>query len=348
MSYTVTNEQTGHQFEVHPGEPILDAALRQGLLLPYGCRGGSCGACIMTILSGEVSYGDRQPLALNPDVIAAGKALPCLAMATSNLVIDIHETTEDEFPIKTLTSRVVDMSRLCHDVMELKLKLPASERLQFRAGQYVEILLKAGKRRAFSLANAPDNDELLELHIREVPDGFFTGLVFHSMNEKDLLRIEGPLGNFYLREDSLRPIVLVAGGTGFAPVKSIVEHALSMDFERPIYIYWGVRDQPDLYMHELAQSWSEKNRLVEYTPVLSEPSEQKTWEGKTGWVTDVVAEEMGAKIAACDVYLCGPPAMTKAGKEVFLKLGLSDEHMFSDSFDFASDTLDAIDQRTKD
>ncbi|MGV6817534.1 MAG: CDP-6-deoxy-delta-3,4-glucoseen reductase [Thiotrichales bacterium] len=347
MSFTVTNQQSGNQFEVQEDETILEAALRQGLLLPYGCRGGSCGACIMTVISGEVSYGNRQPLALNPDVIAAGKALPCIAHAKSDLVIDIHETTEEEFPVKTLPARIVEMNRLCHDVMELKLKLPASERLQFRAGQYIEILLKAGKRRAFSLANAPETDEFLELHVREVPGGFFTGQVFQTMKEKDLMRIEGPHGHFYLREDSFRPVILIAGGTGFAPVKSIVEHALATDFERPIHIYWGARDKTDLYQHELAESWAAENRFVDYTPVLSEPSDSASWEGQTGWVTDIVAEDMGEKIGACDVYLCGPPAMIQAGKKSFQALGLKDEHMFSDSFDFASDTLDAIAQAEK-
>ncbi len=338
MAHKVINRQTGHEFQVEAEETILDAALRQGISLPYGCRGGSCGSCIVTIASGEITYGDRTPLALSDEVIAAGKALACIAKPLTDLVIDVHENVAEELEIKTLPARVAELTRLSHDVMLMKLKLPASERLQFYAGQYIEILLKGGKQRAFSLANPPHDDEYLELHIREVPGGLFTHQVFHEMKVKSLLRIRGPLGSFYLREDTHRPIVLIAGGTGFAPVKSIVEHAIKIGLQVPMAIYWGVRSKRDLYLDELPRQWAQAHPQITYTPVLSEPLEEDQWDGATGWVTDVVAEELGQKLPAYDIYMCGPPAMIKAGKERFAAMGLPEDRLYFDSFEYAHDT----------
>ena len=232
---------------------------------------------------------------------------------------------------------VARMEQLAHDVIRLDLKLPDTERLQFLAGQYVDVLLKDGQRRAFSLANAPHDDRYLELHVRHIEGGTFTDFVFSRMQEKALLRIEGPLGSFVLRENSERPMIFVAGGTGFAPIKGIVQHALAEGVTRPIYLYWGVRAKRDLYMDELPREWAEEYSHVSYSPVLSEPAPEDAWPGRTGLVHEAVSADF-PELHSYEVYASGPPAMIKAAREAFLAQGLSPDNLFSDSFEFAHET----------
>jgi CDP-4-dehydro-6-deoxyglucose reductase len=218
--------------------------------------------------------------------------------------------------------------------MLLKLKLPMSERLQFLAGQYIDILLKDGRRRSFSLANAPHDDALLELHIRHIQGGFFTDHVFNEMKEKAILRIEGPLGSFFVREDSDRPLILMAGGTGFAPIKGIVEHLIAQESNRPIHIYWGARDKADLYLNQLAQQWSAEHSNIEYTPVLS-ATKDTSWQGRTGFVHQAVADDH-KDLSTHEIYACGPPAMIDAGRKAFNNNGLDEDFFFTDAFTYAA------------
>ena len=231
--FTVTLQPSGHQFEVEDGEAVLAAALRQGFVLPYGCKNGACGSCKAKILSGSVDYGVYQKKALPDADKAQGKALFCQAKPLSDLVLEARTIgAAKDIPIKTLPCRVQRIERPTHDVAILFLKLPASERLQFLAGQYIDFLLRDGSHRSFSMANPPHADECLELHLRNY-GGPFSIHAFTRMKEKDILRFEGPLGTFFLREDSAKPVILLASGTGFAPLKAIVEHALRAGFERP-------------------------------------------------------------------------------------------------------------------
>ena len=345
MSFQVKIESTGHRIRVEDGQSILDAALQQGVGLPYGCRNGACGSCIATLLEGHVHYPDGEPAALagcsvnNPVVI-------CKARADSDLVIAVREVqTVPDISIKTLPCRAEHLERLSHDVMQVMLKLPESERLQFLAGQYIEFILKDGRRRAFSIANAPHLDEYLELHIRHIPGGSFTGHVFDEMKDRALLRIEGPLGNFYLREESPRPVIMMAGGTGFAPIKGMLEHAFYTGFDRPIHLFWGVREQRDLYMDELPAGWAKQHAGFRYTPVLSEPAERTPdWQGATGLVTDAVIQAY-PQLDAFDIYMSGPPAMIEAATPHFVAHGAQPGHMYSDAFEFAQDVLDKIKQK---
>jgi len=343
MNCTVRLIPSQREFAVAPGESILDAALRQGVALPYGCRSGSCGACACGLISGRIDYPEGPPLGLSDEEIAQGLILACRAHPQEAVVIEAQELAGlGDVVIKTLPARVVKMERMNHDTMRVLLKLPVVERLQFLAGQYVDILLRDGARRSFSLANAPHDDELLELHIRHIPGGEFTTKVFAEMQEKALVRLQGPLGTFYLREDSSRPILLVGGGTGFAPLKAIVEHAFHTGLRRPIHLYWGARQPRDLYLPDLPQQWSDEHGNVAYTPVLSDPG--SGWQGRTGWVHDAVVEDY-PDLSAYDVYMAGPPPMITAAKGAFLAAGLPYEHLFFDSFDFAPDVqakLDAL------
>lgn len=336
MTYRVKIKDSDLKFLVEDGESVLDAALRQGITLAYGCRSGTCGTCAGTVVEGQVEYPGKTPKAIKDQSVPAGKTLFCSANPLSNLVIDA-QVMDDEVAtqIKILPARVEALTKLNHDVMLLKLKLPASERMQFRAGQYIEILLKDGRRRSFSIANPPHDDEFLTLHIREVPDGYFTHHVFHEMEERAMLRIEGPHGSFYLRENTMDPIIMVAGGTGFGPCKAMIEQEMTTGFNRKIDLIWGARSEDDLYMRALAEKWAKENKNINFIPVLSEPKESD-WAGETGWVHEAVMQHH-SDLSGFDVYMCGPPPMINAGKAAFLEKGLDEERLFFDSFEFTED-----------
>jgi len=343
MTFEVKIESSGHRFTVEAGESLLDAALRHGIGLPYGCRNGACGSCIADLLSGEVAYPDGEPeIAIEP-----GQVVICQAHARSDLRLKVREVSVDtDITIKTLPCRAEHLERLSHDVMRVRLKLPETERMQFLAGQYIEFILKDGRRRAFSIANAPHQDEYLELHIRHVPGGSFTGHVFDEMKDRALLRIEGPLGSFYLREHSPRPILMMAGGTGIAPLKGIIDHAQYIGFDRPMRLFWGVGSRRDLYLQDEPQRWMENNDRFHYTPVLSDPQVEDQWTGKTGLVMDALLEAC-TDLGDYDIYMSGPPAMIEAATPVFAQHGASLDHMYSDAFEFAQDVLDKIARNKK-
>jgi CDP-4-dehydro-6-deoxyglucose reductase len=326
-------QPSGHEFDVEEGESVLTAALRQNLVLPYGCRNGACGSCKGRIVEGRVDYGVYQRKALTEEEKAQGKALFCQAKPLTELVIEARTIgAARDIPIRTLPCRVQKMERLADDVMVLHLRLPANERLQFLAGQYVEFLLKGGSRRSFSMGNAPHDDELIQLHVRHVAGGQFTDHVFGKMKERDILRLEGPLGTFFLREDSAKPIVLVASGTGFAPIKSIIEHALHKALTRPMVLYWGGRRPKDLYMDALARQWP-----IEYVPVISDALPQDNWSGRTGFVHRAVMQDF-PDLSGHQVYACGVPVMVDAAKRDFTQqCRLPEEEFFADSFTTQAD-----------
>lgn len=333
MNFKVTVMPSGIIFNAKDGESILDAALRHGISLPYGCRNSVCGACKGKLLEGKINYDGVEPAGLNPAERDAGYSLFCRALPQSDITIESKLlTSTDEIEVRRRPARVEKIEKLSHDVVRLYLKLPESQRMAFFAGQYIDFLLKDGRHRSFSLANSPDADDLIELHIRHVEGGEYTDYIFNTMKEKELVRIEGPHGTFCLNEDSDRPMILMAGGTGFAPIKGIIEHAIAEEITRPIHLYWGVRTQRDLYLESLAVQWHEQG-ILNYTPVLSEPSDDDNWQGRTGYVHDAIANDF-PDITNYDVYMCGPPVMVTAGKDKFIELGLSMEQMFSDSFEF--------------
>lgn len=331
MTFDIQTQPAGHHFEAKAGETLLEAALRQGVILPYGCRGGQCGSCIATLISGKIAYPSGNIQALEGREPSA--CLVCQAVPESDLVLGVTEIQgAAEIEIRTLPCRVVDKEFLNHDVVRLFLKLPENQRLAFLAGQYLDFLLEGGKRRAFSIANAPHNDDLIELHVRHVPGGQFTSFIFDALAEKAILRIQAPLGTFTLRENSVRPIILVGGGTGFAPIKGIIEHALHIGISGPIEFYWGVRTRNDLYLPDLPRQWARDHAHFRYTPVLSEPDPD--WTGRTGFVHAAVLADH-PDMSGFDVYMAGPPIMVETGSKAFATAGLSREHMFSDAFAYA-------------
>jgi len=334
MTHSVRIEPSGHEITVKDGETVLDAALREDVALPYSCRNGTCGTCRAVLKDGRVDQSGAR--ALSEAELAAGAVLLCQSHPLTDLVVEARELAEGQPPIRILPARVAQMRRLAEDVMQLDLKLPQGQRLQYRPGQYVDILLLGGRRRSFSIANAPHDDEFLQLHIRHVPGGEFSGHVFTKMAERDLLRLQGPYGTFFLREDSTRPVILVAGGTGFAPIKAIVEHASNAGSMRPMHLYWGVRAQRDLYLGDLAAGWQRELADFRFTPVLSGPAVEPGWTGRSGWVHEAVVADHD-DLSGYDVYMSGPPPMVDAGKAAFADRGLPAEQLFSDSFEFAAD-----------
>ena len=336
MSYQITVQPSGRAFTAEIGETLLDAALRQGLTLPYGCKDGACGACKGKVVSGSVEHGKAQPHALKDDEKAAGLALYCCASAQSDLVIECKQLgSASDIPVKTLPSRIEKLEKLAPDVIEIHLRLPANERLQFWAGQYIDILLKDGKKRSYSLTNAPHDDAVLQLHIRHVPGGLFTEQVFSTLKVRDILRFNGPHGTFYLREDSNKPMILLAGGTGFAPIKAIVEHAIAEDCQRPMFIYWGAKACVDLYQNALPEKWAAEHANITYLPVLSEPAASDEWSGRTGFVHQAVLADF-PDLSGYQVYACGAPVMIDAAKRDFMAQGMPEEEFFADAFTFST------------
>ena len=332
MSHTIKIQPSGHSFSVEENERILDAALQAGINFPYGCRSGGCWACRGTIIEGEVDYGDFTPRFTEQD-IADKSALFCLAMAKSDLTIEMKEISSvKEIVIKNLPTRVQEIERLSDDVMKVKLLIPPTERLQFLSGQYIEIVMKDGRRRAFSIANAPFDDKFLELHIKYIPGGDFTEYVFNDMKVRDLLRFEGPHGTFTLQEESEKPIIMLATGTGFAPIKSILEHAFAEGVKRPIHFYWGGRKPADFYSEEMVKQWATEHDNFNYIPVVSQPDEG--WEGRTGHVQNAVLEDFDS-LAGYEVYACGNPAMVKEGYTLLTEHGVGKNDYMSDAFTFS-------------
>jgi len=338
MPYQVTIQPSGHQFSVNEDETVLEAALREGFALPYGCRNGACGACKGKVLSGQLDYGKHSPSALKDDEKAQGRALFCRATPLSDLVIEAKEIgAAKDIVVKTLPCRVEKLEKRADDVMLVKIKLPASERLQFLAGQYIDFQLKDGRTRSYSLVNPPHDDALLELHIRHVSGGLFTDQVFSTMKERDILRLKGPLGSFFIREDSDKPMIFIAGGTGFAPIKGMLEHAFAEHTDRELILYWGVRSLKDLYMAELPQQWLAEKPNFSFIPVLSSPEPGDQWQGRTGHVHDAVLADF-ADLSGYQVYACGAPVMVDSAREAFTRSRqLPEDEFFADSFVYAAD-----------
>jgi len=333
MTYQVTIQPSGHQFSVKANETLLAAALNAGFSLPYGCRNGACGACKGKVLAGSVDYGVHQESALTHEDKLKGLALFCCAKATSALTLEVKEVgAAKDIPIKTLPCRVERMEKLADDVMALWLKLPSNERLQFLPGQYLDFLLKDGKRRSFSLANSPEEDALLELHIRHVPGGQFTDHVFGTMQPKDIMRISGPYGSFFLRESD-KPAIFVAGGTGFAPIKSMLKHAFHHEVQREFVFYWGAKTLADLYQASVPSQWQQEQKNFSFIPVLSEPRVEDNWPGRSGYVHQAVLADF-ADLSGYEVYACGAPPMIAAARRDFAARGLPEDAFFADSFDF--------------
>jgi CDP-4-dehydro-6-deoxyglucose reductase len=338
MTHQVTIRNTGHSFPVDDHDNILQAALNAGLVLPYGCRDGACGSCKGKLIEGQLDYGDCAEKALSGAEREQGYALFCQAKPLTDVVIEAREVRKaGDIQIKKLPARVQKVERVADDVVILSLKLPATERLLFLPGQYLDILLKDGSRRSFSMGNAPHDDEFVQLHVRHVPGGAFTDHVFQKMKERDILRVEAPLGTFFLREETEKPIIFVASGTGFAPIKSIIEAAFKKGITRPMTLYWGARRPKDIYLHGLPQLWAAEHANFKYVPVISEAKPEDQWTGRTGFVHQATMADF-PDLSGHQVYACGVPIMVDSAKRDFTsKCRLPEDEFYADSFTTAAD-----------
>ena len=325
-------------FIVNSGESILSAALRQGVMLPYSCKNGTCGSCKGQVLQGEVHYPFHPPLALERSDLAEGFALMCQAEPIENLVISVREIEAvRDIEVRLLPARVIEKTILSSNVVHLRLKLPSAQRLQFLAGQYVDVLLQGGKRRAFSIASRPSLEDEIELHIRHVDGGDFTGFVFDTLQVRDILRLEGPLGNFFVRNDEPdRPMIMMGGGTGFAPLKSMIEDLLENGDRREIHLYWGARTLADLYLDDLPAGWARDHAHIHYHRAVSEEADPQGQDHFNGLVHDAVLHDH-PDLAALDVYMSGPPAMIDSARAAFRARGLPQDRLYYDSFEFGLD-----------
>lgn len=336
--FQVTIAGSGKTFSVDEDEAVLAAALRQGVMLPYSCKNGTCGSCRGTVINGSVHYPDHAPEALEEGEAEAGFALLCQAHAKSDLVVDAREIEAvRDIQVRTLPARVVEKEFLSDNVVRLVLRLPLSQRLQFLAGQYVDVFAEGGKRRAFSIASCPSLENEIELHIRHVEGGGFTSYVFEELKVRDIMRFEGPLGTFFVRNDRPeRPMIMMGGGTGFAPLKSMIENLLEHGDEREIHLFWGARSADELYMDARAASWAGENPHITYRRALSDEGSSTGENDYHGFVHDAVLDSH-PDLSSFDVYMSGPPAMIDAAKHAFLDHGLPEGRLFYDSFEFGLD-----------
>lgn len=343
MNQTVTIQPGDVEIEVQEGETVLEAGLRRGLNLPHSCRSGSCLACVATKTRGEVFYRHGPPLGLSAVDHEAGKILMCQAEVADALEIETALVSDaDVAPLQRLPCRVEKLQKLSHDVMAMWVKLPPIGPLAFRAGQYLDFLMPDGDHRSFSIASAPHDADLLELHVRKVPNGAFSQFVFDELEPRHLLRMMGPLGNFYVRGESMRPLMMIAGGTGFAPIQSMLLDLIKRKDQRPVQLYWGVRAMRDLYRDELLKKLVKQHPALTYVPVLSEPASTDDRAGRTGLVHAAALEDH-SDFSQFDIYLSGPPPMIEAARDAFTPRGMRDERLYFDAFDYSPRVQAAID-----
>lgn len=348
-AHQVTVQPSGRSFGTDPGEVILAAAIRQGIGLPYGCKDGACGSCKCKKISGTVIHNPHQPKALSSEEEAAGMVLTCCAVPQTDVVLESRQVTDEgAYPVRKMPVRVSQLEKKSDDVMLLRLQLPVNDSFAFHAGQYVEFILRDGARRSYSMANAPhvlaaQPDATppmgpgVELHIRHMPGGKFTDHVFGAMKEKEILRIEGPFGSFFLREDSDKPIILLASGTGFAPVKAILEHMQHKGIARPVTVYWGGRRPADLYMHDWMLQKAAELPNLSYVPVISDALPEDGWTGRTGFVHKAVLQDF-PDLSGHQVYACGAPIVVESARSEYgAQAGLPAEEFFADSFTSEAD-----------
>jgi CDP-4-dehydro-6-deoxyglucose reductase len=349
QAFQVTIQPSGRSFSVSSGEAILAAGIRQGVGLPYGCKDGACGSCKCRKLSGTVVHGTHQEKALSAAEEAAGLVLTCCAVPQSDVVLESRQVTEEgAFPIRKMPVRVNQLEKKSDDVMLLRLQLPANDSFAYHAGQYVEFILRDGARRSYSMANAPHTlaaareatppvGPTMELHIRHMPGGKFTDHVFGAMKEKEILRVEGPFGSFFLREDSAKPIVLLASGTGFAPIKALLEHMQHKGITRPVTLYWGGRRPADLYLHDWVVQKAAEMPNLSYVPVVSDALPEDQWHGRTGFVHQAVLQDF-PDLSGHQVYACGAPIVVdSARRDYTAQAGLPEEEFYADSFTSEAD-----------
>lgn len=334
MTFQVDIQPSGHTYTLDVDKSILDGALADGLMLKHSCREGTCGSCKCKVVSGSVDHDNSSLEVLSEAERAEGMVLACRARATSDLVIDAPEVGELRgICVQETAARVGSIDKVSGDVAIVRLMLPPSgPEFRYYPGQYIDVQLKDGTRRSYSMATRVAVDNQLELHIRHMPSGKFSGYVFEAMKPREMVKLAGPYGSFYLR-DSERPMIFLASGTGFAPIQALLEQLRERgDNHRPVYLYWGGRQRQDLYRHQQLLEWEAEHPWLHYTPVLSEPTPECAWQGATGFVHQQVIKDFQS-LRDYEVYACGAPIVVDSARRDYVgQLGLAAEHFYADAF----------------
>lgn len=335
MHYLVHIKPNGYNLNVTVGETVLAAALRQGYYFPHDCENGVCGTCKGRLLEGHVEYDEPILPGLTEEERETGYALFCSAKPTTDLSIQIDGVIgPEQLPLKKLTYTVEKLEQLTSTIYRAILSPPTNDSLEYRAGQYVELLHRDASPKPFSIANAPlSDDHQIELHIRYQPDNSYTAELLTEIQTSGQIRVKGPFGNCILRDEPAYPILFVAGGTGFAPLKAVIEQALSTGMQRPIYLYWGARTKEDFYMHDLAERWAKHVPNFHYIPVLSDKSEHANWQGRKGMVHEAVLQDH-PYLAENHIYISGPTEMVFAACHAFKLHGADRALIYSDMLDY--------------
>ncbi|WP_028358240.1 CDP-6-deoxy-delta-3,4-glucoseen reductase [Brackiella oedipodis] len=346
MSYKVTVQPSGHEFQVQEQQTVLDAALEAGIVLPYSCKNGSCTSCQGKVLSGEYEAGNGTQMLLTEQDRAQGQTLFCETFAKSDLVIESREVQVlADIIVRKMPCRVVEMTQHGTDVMVLKLQMPANQPYKYYSGQFMDMLLKGNVRRSYSMANRACSDGVVELHIKHMPGGLFTDHVFGAtepaMKARQIMRMEGPLGSFFLRKESDKPMIFMATGTGFAPIKAMMEDLIAENIHRPVDFYWGVRQASDLYMHDLCLQWQQQLDFFNYHPVLSRAEDDKEWQGRRGYIQHAIDEDF-TDLSNYQVYACGNPGMVMHAMELLRQKGLPEDSFYADAFTSEADNPDNL------
>jgi CDP-4-dehydro-6-deoxyglucose reductase len=329
--FTIRNKIGNKTFTANNIDSVLKTALDNGLKFPYGCQRGFCGKCKAVILEGQVDYKDGIPQGITQEEVDSGMALLCQSVAKSDVLLAVNDVKSSDIEVRSIPCKVDSINRLNHDVIQIFLKIPNSQSLQYLAGQYIDLIHPDFEPKPFSIANMPANSNLIEIHVRFIENGKFTNYIFNQLKAKDILRIEGPKGNFYLRDDSKDSIIMIAGSTGFGPIKAMIEYMIKIKSDIPIHLYWGVREQADFYM-DLPIKWANEYKNIKFTLVLSEV-DNKSSKYKNGYVHDIVLDDFD-DLNDYKIYVCGNPMMVKAAANSFINKGMSKNNFFSDAFEF--------------
>jgi len=340
MNFTVKNIRTQSSFSASPEQSILSAAIKSGIALPHSCRAGNCGSCKALLVSGKIENNRFDQSALTDNQRDKGYVLLCSNKALSDIEIDIEEFSDQITAARLWPARIKSLKLLCHDVIQMIVQPPPGQKIEYLAGQYVDFILSDNRRRSFSIANA-DRDGCLEFHLRKVENGEFTSRIFDESKVGDVLRLRGPLGTFFLRKGSENPIIMVAGGTGFAPIKALLEELQQTDHQRVVNLYWGVRSIADIYMKFWLEMFDQNNEWFNFIVVLSAADD--TWGARRGLVHQAVLDDF-TNLASYDIYASGPPTMITAARHGFTKQGLDEKNFYFDSFDYSPDTLAKVNQ----
>ncbi len=333
MNYKVHIKPSGYTLTVKADETVLAAALRQNYQFPHNCRSGICGACKGRLLDGKVDYDNKSIYALTEQEREQGLALFCSAKPLSDLIIHVDEVVgPQQIAVQTLTCTVLSYKQLAPTVWQILLQ-PQEAKPIYRAGQYLEILHKDGSPKPFSIANSPNPEGIIELHIRHTPENLYTAELLAEIQQQQLLRIRLPFGNCIYPKERQVKTILLAGGTGFASMKAILEQALTKELTQPIYCYWGARSLQDLYLHESVLALAQRYPQLNYIPVLSTPKPSDNWQGKRGFVHEAVVADH-PDLSQFQIYAGGPPEMIYAALRLFQTHGLSKAYMYSDIFDY--------------